>query len=89
MRVVQVEEESGQVHEYNTQATVEQAIWSEIHGKRFYLAEQAPICQGRLRGDFGYMAGTPTAEAVLNGSYAPDFEYDIGTQDLSVRVGSC
>ena len=37
---------------------VEEAIWKEIHKKRFFLAEEAPICQGNLRGDFGYSAVT-------------------------------
>jgi hypothetical protein len=45
---VQVEGEDGEVTEYDTQDSVENAIWSEIHSKRFYLAEQAPICQGTL-----------------------------------------
>jgi hypothetical protein len=58
IRMVQVRQEDGTVLEATTQREVEQAIWNEIHGKRFYLAEQAPICRGRLRGEFGYMADT-------------------------------
>lgn len=57
-------------------------MWSEIHGKRFYLAEQAPICQGHLRGEFGYMANTKAAEEVLAGSYQPAEDMHQGTMDL-------
>jgi hypothetical protein len=69
VRVAQVEGEDGEVTEYDTQDSVENAIWSEIHGERFYLAEQTPICQGVLRGKFGYMAQTQAARQVLAGSY--------------------
>jgi hypothetical protein len=37
-----------QYTEYTTQESVHKAIWSNIHYKRFYLAEEAPICQGQL-----------------------------------------
>ena len=57
---------------------MEEAIWSEIHGKRFYLAEQAPI--------FGYMANTEAAEEVLQGSYQPTEETHQGTLDLFEEV---
>lgn len=53
---VQVKQSDGTTYEATGQKEVEDTIWYEIHGKRFYIAEQAPICQGRLRGDFGYMA---------------------------------
>ncbi len=49
------------VDEYTTQETMQEAIWSNIHYKRFYLAEEAPICCGQLRQDFGYNAATRTA----------------------------
>ena len=41
-----------QVDEHTNQATVHKAIWANIHYKRLYLAEVAPICQGQLRSDF-------------------------------------
>jgi hypothetical protein len=47
VRVVQAELPDGTVQEATTQREVENAIWDEIHGKRFYLAEQAPICKGK------------------------------------------
>jgi hypothetical protein len=66
---VQVGKSDGAICEAITQREVEDAIWNEIHGKRFYLAEQAPIYQGKLRGDFGYMANTEEAREVLPGTY--------------------
>jgi hypothetical protein len=48
----------------------------------FYLAEQAPVCQGRLRGYFGYMANTRAAQEVLAGTYVPDEDTHYGTLDL-------
>eukprot|EP00956_Cyclotella_meneghiniana_P043299 scaffold262907_cov228-Cyclotella_meneghiniana.AAC.1 len=73
VRRVQVTQADGSVVEAATQKSVHEAIWNNIHGKRFHLAEQAPICKGKLRGDFGYMANTAAAAAVLNGTYeCPD-----------------
>ena len=61
MRIVQNSLDDGGVIEYDTQRSVENGIWDGIHGKRFYLAEQAPIWQGRLRGEFGYYTVTQDA----------------------------
>ena len=58
------------------------AIWDEIHGRRFYLAEQAPICQGTLREDFGYMAATEVAKSVLEGTYEYPADFDPATREL-------
>ena len=66
VRIVQNPQEDGGVTEYDTQRTVENGIWDGIHSKRFYLAEQAPIYQGRLRGEFGYNVSTPAARQVLS-----------------------
>ena len=54
--------------EYDTQRLAQEATWKGIHDKRFYLAEQAPICKGQLRGEFGCMATTPAAKQVLDGT---------------------
>ena len=62
VRSVQIERDRGAIEEATTQQTVHKAIWDEIHRKRFYLAEQAPIYQGSLRGDFGYTSCSPTAK---------------------------
>ena len=69
VRSVQIERDRGAIDEATTQKTVHEAIWDEIHIKRFYLAEQAPICKVSLRGDFGYTALSPTAKKVLEGRY--------------------
>jgi hypothetical protein len=82
VRMVQVEMEDGTVREAVGQESVEQAIFDEIHGKRFYLAEQAPICKGKLRGDFGYMANTAAAREALAGTYEFPEDCHEGTQDL-------
>jgi hypothetical protein len=82
VREVQTELPDGTVKEATTQREVETAIWDEIHGKRFYLAEQAPICKGKLRGDFGYLGNTPAAKEVLEGSYVFPADCHEGTKDL-------
>ena len=61
VRTVQTVDDDGVVTDHTAQASVQEAIWSEIIGQRFHLTEQAPICQGQLCGDFGYMAFSPTA----------------------------
>eukprot|EP00804_Cyclotella_cryptica_P004495 CCRYP_017638-RA/>CCRYP_017638-RA protein AED:0.30 eAED:-0.69 QI:0/-1/0/1/-1/0/1/0/265 len=66
---VQITNSEGVVEDFNTQAAVQNAIWEKIHRERYHLAEEAPICQGRLRGDFGYNANTASGNEVLNGTY--------------------
>ena len=62
VRSVQIQRDQGAIDEATTQQTVHEAIWDEIHRKRFYLAEQAPICQGSLRGEFWYTACSSKAK---------------------------
>ena len=69
VRCVQTDDDDGRIQEYTDQAGIENAIWSNIHQKRFYLAEEAPICQEPLQGDFGYCAQTEAGRAVLVGDY--------------------
>ena len=81
VRVVQTSTFEGLVMEYENQKSVQEVIWKGIHDKRFYLAEQAPICQGRLHGKFGYMSTTPAAKQV------PDVTYEYPTQcDPATKV---
>ena len=82
VQTVQVETQDGAIQEYSGQDDVQEAIWSNIHQQRFYLAEQAPICSGDLREEFGYNADTPAARAVLRGEYQPDFVVEEATQEL-------
>jgi hypothetical protein len=87
VRVVQRVREDGTTQEATTQSEVENMIWDEIHGKRFYLAEQAPICKGWLRGEFGYMANTEAARQVLNGTYRYRSDMHQGTKELLQEAG--
>jgi hypothetical protein len=66
---VQVEQVEGIAKEINSKEELHEAIWDNIHRKRFYLAEEAPICSGPLRGAFGYNFITPTAKTILEGTY--------------------
>jgi hypothetical protein len=71
-----------QVDEHTNQATVHEAIWANIHYKRLYLAEEAPICQGQLRSDFGYNTATRVAEDILEGRYEFPEVFDQATREL-------
>ena len=82
VRVVQRVGEDGLTQEASTQSAVENMIWDEIHSKRFFLAEQAPICKGWLRGEFGYMANPEAARQVLEGSYYYRQDMHGGTKEL-------
>ena len=76
-----MEDEAGDVTEVTGQRLVQEAIWNKVHRKRFYLAEKAPICQGRLRGDFGYMKTTPTAQSVLEDEYVYPSSFPEATKE--------
>jgi hypothetical protein len=47
-------------------------IWRDIHRKRFYLAEKAPICIAPMREVFGYNVDSGVGEDVLDRRF--DFE---------------
>jgi hypothetical protein len=79
---VQVEQEDGTVKEHSSQEDLQNTIWTNIHRKRFYLAEEAPLCSGPLRGQFGYNAITPTARAILAGTYQYPPEFDEATKEI-------
>jgi hypothetical protein len=64
---VQVEQAEGTVEEISGKEHLHEAIWDNIHRKRFYLAEEASMCSGSLRGTFGYNSVTPTAKAFWRG----------------------
>ena len=80
VRIVQNLLDDGEIIKYDTQHSVENGIWDGIHGKRFYLSEQAPIWQGRLCGEFGYNASTIAAGKVLAGTYAYPLDCDPATK---------
>jgi hypothetical protein len=72
----QVEQEEGTVEEISGKEDLHEAIWENIHRKQFYLAKEAPMCSGQLRGIFRYNSISPTANAILEGTctYPPDFD---------------
>jgi hypothetical protein len=51
--LLQVKGECGLIVEHTTQDSVERTIFSKIHEKRYTLAGEAPICNGKLFQDFG------------------------------------
>jgi hypothetical protein len=59
-----------------------EAIWENIHCERFYLAEEAPMCSGPLRGIFGYNSVTPIAKAILEGTYQYPPDFDEATKEI-------
>jgi hypothetical protein len=44
---VQVDDGEGGFVEYVTQDGVQKALWRNVHRKRYHMAEEAPICQGK------------------------------------------
>jgi hypothetical protein len=83
MRRVLVEnEEEGTLTEHITQESVEEAIFNNIHRKRFFLAKAVPACNGRLGGLLGYKAATAMAERILNGTYTYPNDFDNATKEI-------
>jgi hypothetical protein len=81
-RVLIEDEETGTLSEHVTQESVQQAIFNNIHQKRFYLAEAALACNGQLRGMFGYNATTITVQRILEGSYIYPEGFDQATREI-------
>ncbi len=73
---VQVLQVDGRVLEHTSQDDLQNAIWTNIHCKHFYLAEEAPLCSGNMSGMFGYNTMSGIARLILEGDYAypPDFD---------------
>jgi hypothetical protein len=71
-----------------TQEKVEQEIFSEVHNKRYTFAGEAPICNGDLFQDFGYLTNTPVSQAVLEGSYKMPRDSDPATADLFTEIAA-
>ena len=82
VQAVQVEQDNGEIVEHSDQEGIHQAIWDNIHRRRFYLAEEAPICQGTLREEFGYSADTDAGREVLSGTYTPVEDTDPATLEI-------
>jgi hypothetical protein len=68
------------------QPRVQEAIFNEVHCKQYNLAEEALICQGAFRGQFGYTATSPTARSVLDGTYNFLPDMDAATRELFEEI---
>ena len=84
--MVQVEGDDGQVQEFQTRDEVHEAIWNEVHRKRFFLPEEAPTFQGWLCGEFGYSEVSPMARAVLDGSFEYPADMDKATKEIGKQA---
>jgi hypothetical protein len=80
--LVENKDQVGTLIENTTQELVQQATFDNIHQKRNFLVEAAPICTGKLRGQFGYNAVTRTARAILNGTCAYPKDFDQATKEI-------
>jgi hypothetical protein len=83
---VQVEDGAGGVLDFNTEEAVQEAIFNKVHRKQYNLAEEAPICQGALCGQFGYTATSPTARSVPDGTYEFLPTTDAATRELFEEI---
>ncbi len=86
VRAVQVEDSAGGVIDYDTEKTVQHAIFNKVHCKWYNLAEEAPICQGGLQGQFGYTLTLLTAKTVLDGTYNFLPDMDEATRELFEEI---
>lgn len=55
--------------------------------KTYHLAEEAPICQGQLSGQFGYNAYTPAGKQVLDRIYIGTNNTHPATSELCQVIG--
>ena len=81
-RIVSEVSVDGVVTDHKGQDKVQNALWSNIHDKRLITVEQAPVCRGRLRGEFGYQAVSKSAKEVLDGTYEYAIDFDQSTKEL-------
>ena len=86
IRAVQVEDGASGMIDYKTEEGVQEAIFNEVHQKRYDLVDEAPICQGKLRGQFGYISTSPTAKTVLDGTYNFPPNMDAATRELFEEI---
>jgi hypothetical protein len=63
-------------------------IFTEIHEKRYTLAGKAPICNGELFKQFGYMVNTTASKVVLDGTYAAPVDTDTATKELFTEIAA-
>ncbi len=80
--LVENPDQEGQQIKHTTQESVQQAIFDNIHRLRFFLDEDAPICQGILCGWFGYNSVSGMAGAVLDGTFVYPNDFDKATKEI-------
>ncbi len=85
---IQVEALGGAILERTTQGMAEQTIFTKIHEKRYTLAGKAPIYNGELFNQFGYMANTPASKAVFDGTYEAPANSDTATNELFTEIAA-
>jgi hypothetical protein len=85
---IQVEDKGGAIMERTTKDTVENTIFSEIHEKRYMMAGEAPICNGELFDQFGYMANTPASRDVLDRKYVAPDNADAATMEPFTEIAA-
>ena len=83
---IQIDCQGGAIMEQMTQETVKQGIFSEVHNKQYTLAGEAPICNGDLFRDFGYLANIPASRAVLDSTYKMPTDSDKATAELFTEI---
>jgi hypothetical protein len=83
---VQVEDGASGVIDYKTKESVQEAIFTEVHRKRYNLVEEALICHGALRGQFSYISTSPMAQTILDGTYNFPPNMDEATKELFVEI---
>jgi hypothetical protein len=75
-------DEDGTLTEHTTAEAVQEVIFTHIHRKRFFLAENALICLWKLRGGFGYNAVTRTVRAILDGTFEYPTDFNQATKKI-------
>ncbi len=79
---MQVEDDAGGVIDCETEEGVQEAIVNEVHQKRHTLVKGAPICQGKLRGQFSNISTSPTTKTVLDETYNFPPNMNAATREL-------
>ncbi len=80
--LVESGDQEGILTEYTMAESIQEAIFTHIHHKHFFLVENAPICSGRLHGRFRYNAVIKTAQAILDGTYVYPPNFDQATKEI-------
>jgi hypothetical protein len=70
------------VQEYTEKEQLQEAIWNNIHQKRFYPAEEVHLCSGPLQGYFGYNTVTRISQMILNKFFGYPQDFDKATKEI-------